>query len=79
MRSEQLATVLWDIPVSEQANLPVNFVVRRVLQYGGMSLLVSVLRTYGMDRIRSEFSVMQASAFEARRYHYLKHYFFASE
>jgi len=75
MEKDQLASVLWDVPTSKQATVPANFLMRRVLQYGGMSLLIEAFHTYGADALQTEFYTMKPSAFEARRYHYLKHYF----
>lgn len=77
MSREDLAPVLWDIPVNQQSALTESFLIRRVLQYGGMSLLVASLRQYGKDVIQSEFASMKASSFEARRYHYLKYFWLA--
>lgn len=77
MNSEQLAPVLWDVPLTQQATLSSSFLIRRVLQYGGMSLLVALLRQYGEDVVRSEFVSMKATSFEPRRYHYLKNFLLA--
>jgi len=77
MSNNELATVLWDIPLDQRENLPVSFLIQRVLQYGGMTLLVAALRTYGRESLRAEFEAMKQLSFEPRRFYYLKNFFLA--
>lgn len=71
---EEFSKVLWDVDPSRMADVPEPFVIRRVLAYGGVSLIFQLIRTQGIRAIRDEFNAMKVTSMDARRHHYLKEY-----
>lgn len=77
MNKQDLQTVLWDINKECVDNLPVDFVIRRVLSYGGLFLIVKTMHAYGTDTVKRVFDAMKPTSISARKYFYLKNFLLA--
>jgi hypothetical protein len=63
--------VLWDIDMSRLGELSDSFVIQRVLAYGGVYLIFSIIREFGIDTVRHELNSMKEGGIQARRRRYL--------
>ena len=77
MIKQDVQTVLWDVSPEKVASLPADFVIRRVISYGGLFLIGGVIRTYGRDRVKKEFEAMKPTSISKRKYFYLKNFLLA--
>ncbi|HCC05996.1 TPA: hypothetical protein DEP94_01380 [Candidatus Nomurabacteria bacterium] len=68
--------VLWDIDKNKIDTLSRDFVVRRVLSYGTISLVIAITKEYGFDFVREVFLKMKPTAILKRKYNYFKNYLF---
>lgn len=77
MNKQNIQSVLWDISPDNVDKLPVQFVIRRALSYGGIFLIGNVMHTYGAKRVKKEFEQMLPTSMSERKYFYLKNFLFA--
>jgi len=74
MDNQELKTVLWDIDKEKIDTLPVDFVIQRVLSYGGIFLIIKSMREYGENTVKQVFETMKPTSISARKYFYLKNF-----
>ncbi|MEK7568555.1 MAG: hypothetical protein AAB497_00380 [Patescibacteria group bacterium] len=74
MNKQDLQKVLWDISVESIDTLSTDFVIQRILSYGGLILLVKAIREYGNAKVTQVFETMKPTSIPARKYHYLKNF-----
>jgi len=60
--------VLWDIPEEQIDSLEPEFLIRRALSYGTVSLMLSLKKEYGVPLMRSVFSQMKQESMSPRRH-----------
>ena len=77
MNETDISTVLWDIKEADRDLLPINFLIKRVLVYGGISLVRSALHKYGLSKIREVFDSLKISEVGTKRHYFFKNYLFA--
>jgi hypothetical protein len=77
MKSPDTQKVLWDIAPEKIALLPSIFVIQRALSYGSISLIVSLMKQYGMSEVRAGFLALKPTAVPRRKYAYIKKYLLA--
>ena len=77
MNKQDLQTVLWDINKERVDSLPVDFIIRRVLSYGGLFLIIKTMHAYGTDTVKCVFEVMKPMSISKRKYFYLKNFLLA--
>ena len=77
MNKQDLQIVLWDINKEHVDSLPVDFVIRRVLSYGGLFLIVKTMHAYGIDTVKRVFEAMKPTSISERKYFYLKNFLLA--
>lgn len=68
--------VLWDINNKDIDSLDNSFLIKRVLVYGGVSLLREVFNIYGFDKTKEVFLSLRETEVGKRRYHFFKNYLF---
>lgn len=76
MFKERIATVLWDIKEEDRASLPVDFLIKRALVYGGAFLIHDILHDYGVDKTKKVFESLKISEVGKDRYSFFKNYLF---
>lgn len=74
MSNQDLKTVLWDIDQERISTLPTNFIIERVLSYGGVLLIIKSMREYGKNTVKQVFETMKPTSISARKYFYLKNF-----
>lgn len=74
MSNQDLKTVLWDIDKESISTLPANFIIERVLSYGGIFLIIKSMREYGRDTVKQVFEKMKPTSIPARKYFYIKNF-----
>lgn len=74
MNKQDLQAVLWDINEKNVGDLPVDFVIQRVLSYGGIFLIVKAMREYGADAVQRVFAAMKPTSISEKKYFYLKNF-----
>ncbi|KKU81463.1 MAG: hypothetical protein UY07_C0017G0001 [Parcubacteria group bacterium GW2011_GWA1_47_8] len=74
MNKQDLQKVLWDINKESIDTLPDDFVIRRILSYGGLVLLVKAMHEYGSTRVTQVFETMKPTSIPSRKYYYLKNF-----
>lgn len=74
MNKQELQKVLWDINKESIDSLPTDFVIQRILSYGGLMLLAKAMREYGADRVKQVFKTMKPTSISAKKYHYFKNF-----
>ncbi len=74
MDKHDLRTVLWDIDKESINTLPPDFVIARVLSYGGIFLIIKSMREYGKNTVKQVFETMKPTSISARKYFYLKNF-----
>ena len=74
MNKQELRNVLWDIDGEKIKTLPVDFVVQRVLSYGGIFLIIKSMREYGKNTVKRVFESMKPTSISSRKYFYLKNF-----
>ena len=77
MKKEQISKVLWDIKEEDMADLPVNFLIKRILVYGGFVLICEVLKEYGKEKTQEIFESLKVSEVGIKRHHFFKQYLFS--
>jgi len=77
MKKEDFKTVLWDVNPENVGSLPVEFVIRRVLSYGGLFLIGKTMNMYGTEMVKREFEAMKPTSISERKYAYLKNFLLA--
>jgi len=77
MNEQDIQKVLWDIGKENFATLPSNFIIQRILSYGGLFLMVRAMREYGSATVKQVFEEMKPTSISARKYYYLKHFLLA--
>jgi len=76
MDKAKIDTVLWDIREEDRESLPINFLIKRVLVYGGAFLLRDVLHNYGIDKTKEVFDSLKISEVGIKRHYFFKNYLF---
>lgn len=74
MSNQDLKTVLWDIDQERWSTLHANFIIERVLSYGGIFLIIKLMREYGKNTVKQVFETMKPTSITARKYSYLKNF-----
>lgn len=77
MNKQDLQKVLWDINEESIDSLSTDFVIQRILSYGGLVLLVKAMREYGNTKVAQVFASMKPTSIPARKYYYFKNFLFA--
>lgn len=76
MSKERIATVLWDIKEEDRESLPIDFLIKRALVYGGAYLIHDILHDYGVDKTKEVFSSLKISEVGKNRHSFFKNYIF---
>ena len=76
MDEVKIDTVLWDIKEENRVSLPTDFLIKRVIVYGGSFLLRDVLKNYGKDKTKEVFDSLKISEVGKKRYYFFKNYLF---
>lgn len=74
MNKQELQKVLWDINEESIDSLPTDFVIQRILSYGGLALLVKAMREYGVTKVKQVFEAMKPTSIPERKYRYFKNF-----
>lgn len=74
MNKQDFQTVLWDINKENVDSLPAEFVIQRVLSYGGVFLIVKTMREYGAESVKRVFVTMKPTSIAEKKYQYLKNF-----
>lgn len=74
MTNQELKIVLWDIDKESVDTLPMDFIIQRVLSYGGIFLIIKSMREYGKNTVKHVFETMKPTSISARKYFYLKNF-----
>lgn len=77
MNKQDFQTVLWDINKENVDSLPTEFVIQRVLSYGGIFLIVKTMREYGAEAVKRVFTTMKPTSITEKKYQYLKNFLLA--
>lgn len=77
MNEKDLKKVLWDVKSESISTLPVDFIIQRILSYGGLFLIVKAMREYGNTAMKRVFETMKPTSIPARKYYYLKNFLLA--
>lgn len=77
MNKQDLQKVLWDINEESIDTLSADFVIQRILSYGGLILLMKAMREYGNTKVAQVFASMKPTSIPTRKYHYFKNFLFA--
>lgn len=77
MDTKDIQIVLWDINKESIKSLPVDFVIRRVLSYGGLFLIVKAVHAYGIGTVKKVFESMKPTSISEKKYFYLKNFLLA--
>ena len=72
----KIDAVLWDIKEENRQSLPVDFLIKRVLVYGGAFLLRDTVQNYGLDKTKKIFESLKTSEVGEKRYYFFKNYLF---
>lgn len=73
-RNQDIQTILWDIPADKIHALPQEFVIQRALTYGGVRLIVQLIKQYGLPTVSEVLQQMKPTAMPKKKYDYLKRY-----
>lgn len=76
MNKQDFQIVLWDIDKERIESLPLDFVIRRVLSYGGLFLVVKAIHAYGLDAVKQVFESMKPTSISEKKYRYFKNFLF---
>lgn len=74
MTTQELKKVLWDIDAERIGMLPADFIIGRVLSYGGIFLIIKSMREYGKNTVKEVFEKMKPTSISPRKYFYLKNF-----
>ena len=74
MNKQDLQKVLWDIKKESIDTLPTDFIIQRILSYGGILLTVKAMREYGNATVKQVFETMKPTSISSRKYHYFKNF-----
>lgn len=74
MNTKDFKVVLWDVSENNIDELPLEFVIQRVLSYGALALIIESIKKNGIDMVKKVFLEMKPSAISAKKYEYLKKY-----
>lgn len=74
MNKQELQKVLWDINKESIDSLPTDFVIQRILSYGGLTLLTKAMREYGVARVKQVFEAMKPTSIPERKGRYFKNF-----
>lgn len=77
MKNTAIQNVLWDIPSHQIDTLPREFVIQRALTYGGIHLIIELIKEYSLPTVRAVLHAMKPTAMPQRKYYYLDHYLLA--
>lgn len=70
--TQDMRSVLWDIPEDKVGALDADFLIMRALSYGTVRLMLQVRRRYGADALRRVFESLKPTSMSARRWAYTK-------
>jgi len=76
MNDDKINAVLWDIKEEDRISLPTDFLIKRLLVYGGASLLREMFLNYGVDKTKEVFNSLKVSEVGEKRFNFLKNYIF---
>jgi hypothetical protein len=76
MDKNNIDAVLWDIREEERQSLPVDFLIKRILVYGGMFAIKDVLKVYGKKKVEKVFNSLKVSEMGNKRFYFFKKYLF---
>lgn len=76
MTKSNISMVLWDIREEDRKSLPTDFLIKRILVYGGAFLVREALHDYGIDKTKEVFESLKISEVGKNRYHFFKNYIF---
>ena len=76
MIKSSIDTVLWDIEEEKRDSLPVDFVIKRALVYGGIFLVKEMFHKYGASKIKAVFISLKVSELGERRFNFFNKYIF---
>lgn len=76
MNIDKINDVLWDIKEDKRGSLPVEFLIKRALVYGGVSIIKEILHNYEFTKIKKVFSSLKISEVGEKRYNFFKNYLF---
>lgn len=68
--------VLWDIKEEDKKTLPVDFLIKRVIVYGGFLLIKEIISNYGKEKIIEVFNSLKISEVGIKRHYFFKNYLF---
>ncbi|HBB44429.1 MAG: hypothetical protein UW27_C0002G0031 [Parcubacteria group bacterium GW2011_GWA1_44_13] len=74
MNKQDLQKVLWDINEESISALPADFIIQRILSYGGLFLAVKAIHEYGNLAVKQVFETMKPTSIPARKYYYIKNF-----
>jgi hypothetical protein len=74
MKEQDLQKVLWDVKKESIDTLPTEFIIQRILSYGGLLLAVNAMREYGSMTVKQVFEEMKPTSIPSRKYHYFKNF-----
>ncbi len=69
-----ISRVLWDIQKEKQGDLPQDFVIKRILAYGTITLIIETIKKFGISSVRNSFNSLKSTAIPKKKYLYLKNY-----
>ena len=76
MNENYTDAVLWDIKDEDKESLPTEFLIKRVLVYGGVFAIKSILQTYGQEKVKNVFNSLKNSEVGDKRFNFYKNYLF---
>lgn len=76
MNKGEINNVLWDIKEEDRDSLPLDFLIKRILVYGGVFLIRDILQTYEISKIKGVFNSLKVSEVGEKRYNFFKNYLF---
>ncbi|MBI3634452.1 MAG: hypothetical protein HY228_02425 [Candidatus Yonathbacteria bacterium] len=74
MNKQDFQAVLWDINKENVEDLPIDFIIQRVLSYGGIFLIVKTMQEYGALAVKQVFASMKPTSISGKKYFYLKNF-----
>lgn len=77
MKKSDIQTILWDIPSDQISTLPQEFIIQRALAYGGIRLIIELIKQHGLPAVGAVLHRMKPTAMPQRKYYYLEHYLLA--
>lgn len=75
MELAKYESVLWDIP-KDTVHLDEQFVIKRVLTFGGVFLIRDLIHSLGLGPVQAAFKAMKPTEMPLRKYHFFKNVLF---